>query len=73
MPSKFIDRNTYVIKWSETHSCYVAACIEFPGLAAAKADTAERALKGIQKAAQDALSDQDQTRSRAAREKSAKK
>ncbi len=56
MASKFDDKYTYRVTWSEEDGEYVGLCAEFPSLSWL-ADSPEAALKGIRKVVADVVTD----------------
>lgn len=52
--NKIIEKYTYRIEWSEEDQLHIARCLELPSLAA-HGDTAEGALKEIEKVVEEAI------------------
>ncbi|MCL4386574.1 MAG: type II toxin-antitoxin system HicB family antitoxin [Actinobacteria bacterium] len=51
---KIIEKYTYRVEWSEEDQLHIARCLEFPSLAA-HGDTAEGALKEIEKVVEEVV------------------
>ena len=51
---KIVEKYTYRVEWSEEDQLHIARCLEFPSLAA-HGDTAEGALKEIEKVVEEVV------------------